>query len=141
MRLRRRQPATPTLDIAPIVDTVFNLMIFFALSLNFLSMPGIRVNLPKASPDQHLAQSDQITISITKDHQVLLGESLVSPDELLAALRAEAARPAPRVVVIKADSAALHGEVVGVMDAARRAGLTRIAIAALPTARHPGDRQ
>lgn len=140
MRLRRRQPATVALDIAPIVDTVFNLMIFFALSLNFLSMPGIRVNLPKATPDQHLAQSEQITISITKDHEVLLGDSVVNPEELLAALRAEAARPAPRVVVIKADSAALHGEVVQVMNTARRAGLTRLAIAALPLARQAADR-
>jgi len=139
MRLRRRQPATPTLDIAPIVDTVFNLMIFFALSLNFLSMPGIQVNLPKATPDQQLAQSEQITITITKDHQVLLGDSVVSPDELLAALHAEAARAGPRVVVIKADSAALHGEVVRVMDTARRAGLTRLAIAALPLAHQSAD--
>ena len=45
----RRRPAGGFLDMTPFVDTIFNLLIFFALSMNFLVNPGITVDLPDAS--------------------------------------------------------------------------------------------
>ena len=48
----RRRPAGGFLDMTPFVDTIFNLLIFFALSMNFLVNPGITVDLPDASAPQ-----------------------------------------------------------------------------------------
>ena len=48
----RRRPAGGFVDMTPFVDTIFNLLIFFALSMNFLVNPGITVDLPDASAPQ-----------------------------------------------------------------------------------------
>ena len=124
----RRRPAGGFVDMTPFVDTIFNLLIFFALSMNFLVNPGITVDLPDASAPQVARQDDDIRIVITP-----AGED---PSRRRAGDAAGASRTAwgdgwrrpRRAGVDPGGPPRAHGLVVAVMDAARSAGLTRLAI-------------
>ena len=124
----RRRPAGGFVDMTPFVDTIFNLLIFFALSMNFLVNPGITVDLPDASAPQVARQDDDIRIVITPGGEVHLDGAPVRLSALRERLGAMAGEGRDAQVLIRADRRVPHGLVVAVMDAARSAGLTRLAI-------------
>lgn len=120
------------IDITPFLDTVFNLLIFFALSLNFISTPGIRVNLPPSTAQEVVRQENDLRIVITPNQELYLNEKLVERKELASHFQ-EAGRSHPQTqVLIQADERVAHGTVVQVMDLARSAGLHRLAIITQP---------
>ncbi|HWP93141.1 MAG TPA: biopolymer transporter ExbD [Thermodesulfobacteriota bacterium] len=113
-------------DLTPIVDTVFNLLIFFALSLNFAATSGgINVRLPKAATAEPI-KAEQLTISLTKDDKLYLNDKTISLDELSKTL--EKNRDKESLVIIRADNAVPHGRVVEVMDMVKTQGFSRLAI-------------
>ncbi len=130
----RRKPAGGFIDMTPVVDTIFNLLIFFALSMNFLATPGITVDLPGASSPQVAREEGDIQIGITPEGGIRLDGAPVTLDVLRARLREMAGQRraggqrGDAQVLIRADRRVAHGLVVAVMDAARSAGLTRLAI-------------
>ncbi|HSE83459.1 MAG TPA: biopolymer transporter ExbD [Thermodesulfobacteriota bacterium] len=115
------------LDITPIVDTVFNLLIFFALSLNFaVTSGGINVKLPKATSAEPV-KAEQLTINLTEDGKTYLNDKEITAGKLSETL--EKNQNKESVVIIRADSAVSHGRVVEVMDMVRSKGFSRLAIA------------
>ena len=147
----RRTPAGGFIDMTPVVDTIFNLLIFFALSMNFLANPGITVDLPDASAPQVEREDGDIRILVTPEGEVrvdgervplpALGAKLREAARLrmagqrgtdgqrgMAGHRATGGQRRDPQVLIRADRRVPHGVVVEVMDAARSAGLTRLAI-------------
>jgi biopolymer transport protein ExbD len=127
-RNHRKIGTGSALDLTPVVDVVFNLLIFFALSLNFAAASrGIDVKLPSSSSAQTL-KSDQLTINLTKNNKTYLDDKPVSNiDELKKQLKEKA--DIKSLIVIRADNDVSHGKVVEIMDAVKSAGLNRIAIA------------
>lgn len=120
------------LDITPIVDTVFNLLIFFALSLNFISTPGIRVNLPKSTAQEITREKRDLRVVITATDQLYLNERPVDLKGLWDHLKKAAQSNRESQILIQADQQVTHGKVVEVMDIARNAGLHRLAIVTQP---------
>jgi biopolymer transport protein ExbD len=116
------------LDITPIVDTVFNLLIFFAVSLNFISTPGIQVNLPKSTAQEVARERKDLRVVITPTNQLYLNEKEVDLSTLGKSFDEAAAVSRETQVLIQADEQVTHGKVVEVMDLARNAGLARLAI-------------
>lgn len=116
-----------SLDITPLVDVVFNLLIFFALTLNFVSYGGIDVNLPTAASVANEPIKENIVISLDENGSTFYNEDQVSFERLRMNLRnAEDKRP---VVIINADKSVLHGEVVRVMDLVKSEGFSKLSIA------------
>lgn len=116
-----------TVDLTPIVDTVFNLLIFFALSLNFAATSGgINVKLPKAQTVEPV-KAEQLTVNLTKDGKLYLNDKLITLDKLNDTLRQNQKKDS--LIVIRADRSVEHGRVVEVMDIARTNGFSRLAIA------------
>lgn len=123
------------IDLTPLVDTVFLLIIFFMLASSFVIVPGIKVELPQAVHERILREKQEIRVTITKDNQIYVGRERVDL-EALKRVFGERAKKAPNtLVVINADSQALHGKVVEVMDLAKTAGLNNLAIATRPKKR------
>ena len=60
MRFSEKTQTDASLDITPIVDTVFNLLIFFALSLNFIVTPGINVDLPESITEEIIREREEL---------------------------------------------------------------------------------
>jgi len=118
------------LDVTPLVDTVFNLLIFFALSFNFASSVALPVNLPEASSSGPLDETRQIGIHITRTGAVLLNQTEVSLRHLRQELVRMRPGDSPAAAVIQADELVSHGRVVRVMDICRQAGFNKILIAA-----------
>lgn len=136
MRFRTQQKSQGSLiDIAPFLDTVFNLLIFFALSLNFISTPGIRVNLPKSTAQEIVRKEKDLRIVITSNNQLYLNEKLVNRNDLAKHFTEAAASNDQTQILIQADEQTAHGRVVWVMDQARTAGLHRLAIITQPKSR------
>jgi biopolymer transport protein ExbD len=116
-----------TLDITPIVDVVFNLLIFFALSLNFAAASrGIDVKLPSASSAKTI-KSDQVTVNLTKEGSTFLNDKKITLQQLGPKLKEMVDKKS--LVIIRADNDVEHGRVVKVMDIIKTQDINRIAIA------------
>lgn len=131
MKLRRRPPRKARIEIIPMIDTVFFLLVFFMMaSLAMTVHGGIPVNLPRAAKAE--AARAPVSISIARDGVVYLEREPIEAAELTARLQARARTEPDLAVVIEADTEVLHGRVVDVMDAVRLAGVGKLAIAVTP---------
>ena len=135
MQFRERTQSDIHLDITPIVDMVFNLLIFFALSLNFIVTPGIKVDLPESVTEEIIREEKEIIIVMKKDNSIFINSTPVSFDRLLLSLNRYVKQNKDALVVIQADREVTHGKVVKMMDMAKRAGLVRLAISTSMTKR------
>lgn len=126
---KRRESGKSPIDLAPIVDVVFNLLIFFALTLNFAISSGIKVNLPKATGE--IVEIKDVNIHISKDGKVYFNDVLMRSS---SSLKREFERISNKdtLVIIRADSEAMHGPVVSTMDLAKTQGFSKIAIGVEP---------
>ncbi|MGH7885615.1 MAG: ExbD/TolR family protein [Thermodesulfobacteriota bacterium] len=115
------------LDLTPIVDVVFNLLIFFALSLNFAAQTsGIKVQLPKATSAEQVKTKD-ITINLTSDGKIYYNDEAVNSQSIVEKLKKVENKDI--LVIIKADNNVKHGTVVETMDIVKSNGFPRLAIA------------
>ncbi|MCX7990434.1 MAG: biopolymer transporter ExbD [Proteobacteria bacterium] len=138
-RLQKKNNNFSSIDFTPIVDTVFNLIIFFALSLNFIGTPAIKLKLPQASSEETVREKNEIRIYITKGVQkegYTYGNFIIDGNnfslEDIEKLINQRAVNKETIVIIQADESVSQGEVVKIMDMAKSAGLERIAIATKP---------
>ncbi len=114
------------IDIAPLIDVVFQLLIFFMLTSNFVMQPGIRVNLPKAVTSE-VVKLENIEIIVSAENIVYYHGSVVTSVDLKKLFAQAATRS--RAVLIKSDRRASLGRVVEVWDMCRDAGIAQINIA------------
>ncbi len=129
MNFRAKARSEIHLDITPIVDTVFNLLIFFALSLNFIVTPGIKVDLPESTTEEIIRERDELIIVMDRNKGIFIDGVRVTTDQLASSLKQAAGRNKDTLVIIQADQDVAHGDVVRMMDRAKKAGLNRLAIA------------
>ena len=123
---RHRQLARGELDLAPLIDVVFLLLIFFMLTSSFIFQPGIRVTLPKAVTSEVIHHKTLI-VTITGENITYLDEKVVTIEELKISM--EKAAKESRQLLIKADRHASLGRVVEVWDLCRELGISQINIA------------
>lgn len=129
MRISRRKPVDEAeIIVIPMIDVMMFLLFFFMVaSLAMVVQAGLPVNLPKASTStDHSSQN--VTITIMRDNSIHLNTKLVTMDTLEAELK-NLKLSDKDLVIINADKMVFHGMVVGAMDQARKAGITRFAIA------------
>lgn len=128
MRLARRWAEPVPVDIAPLIDVVFQLLIYFLLTTSIIVQPGIRVMLPKATTGEHIPKSG-IVITLTKDHLMYVNDAIMTLHELRRTL-ANASATTP--VLIRADRYAYVDKLIALWDLCRDAGLQEVRIATLP---------
>ena len=124
--VRRSEIKKGQLDIAPLIDVVFLLLIFFMLTSNFVLQPGIRVSLPKAVTSEVLA-TENLMITLTKQDLLFLNEQPTTVADLIPKIAAAARER--KTVLLKADTGASLGRVVEIWDLCREAGIPQINIA------------
>ena len=129
MNFSRPRRVESTVDVTPLIDIIFQLVLFFMVSTTFVTSPGIEVDLPRSSADTVLRDNDDVSVLVTEEGAVFVDERPVSFEGLTAALDRVAADNPNTLVMLKADRGVEHGRVVAIMDAARARGLTRLAIA------------
>ena len=127
MKLPRNTPKKARLEIIPMIDTMFFLLVFFMLaSLTMTNQQSLPVQLPQA---QGLAAtaSQRVTLTLTRDNSLCYNqEPLASPQEALQRLQSQTPPPA---VLLNADRSISHGQVVEFLDSLRRQGISKVAVA------------
>ncbi|HAG47160.1 MAG: biopolymer transporter ExbD [Pseudomonadota bacterium] len=139
MKFSRSSQEEVTINLTPLIDIVFLLLIFFMVSTTFSKESQLRIRLPDASPDSEVEQRpSRLVVAITKSGDYSIrgpnestGHHLLSRERsVLAQAMAKGAQGTDElVVVIRADRKTPHEAVVRVMDVARKLGLVRITFA------------
>jgi len=137
MILRRRERKRARIEIIPMIDVVFFLLVFFMMaSLSMTVYRGLPVNLPRATSGS-TPPAESAAITVSRDGQAYLDRQPVTREVLGQRLRGLVGANPLVAVIITADEAATHGHVVDVLDEVRTAGVTRMAIAIRPEAPRP----
>ena len=137
MRLPRRVIKKARIEIIPMIDTIFFLLVFFMIStLSMARYSGLPVNLPKAATGQQ-PPSESSAVTIASDGKVSIDRQEVARDQIRETLRQRLAKNPELLVLINADERVEHGVVVEIMDAARQAGVAKMAIAVKPKDTRP----
>ena len=127
MKTTSRLEETP-MNMTPLIDCVFLLLIFFMVTTVFSTPPGLKVDLPKAA-ESDLPPEKDLNIIISKTGEMELNGEPVTMDDLDQRLREAKELYRSKVLIIKADKNTTHGIVVDVMDAAKGVGIDELAIA------------
>ena len=130
---RTRRPRKQVdLNVVSLVDVLFLLLIFFMLTSTFKRAGELDLKLPKsttAAPTHAAASDKPVELVLTERGTLLLDGSPTTFDRLLPGLRALHAREPDGQVMIEAEEAVPHGQVVRLLDAVRTAGFRGVGIA------------
>lgn len=127
MRANGHRAALSEINVTPMVDVMLVLLIIFMVAAPLLQQ-GVDVALPKASTSQEIGESS-VTITLTKDHLVYLGEELVTLKELRRKLKAV---HDDRAVLIRSDRYAYVDKLMELWDLCRDTGLSKVHIVTVP---------
>jgi biopolymer transport protein ExbD len=146
MAFRRRELKKTKIEIIPMIDTMFFLLVFFILaSLNVIDMKGNQVALPISNNEDRQAPS-QVTVTIQKSGLIVVNKTIsVKPDQdiglalkqALSTMEGGKLKPDQAIVVINADRQAPYAMVRRCIDEARMARFRRFSIATDPKSATP----
>jgi biopolymer transport protein ExbD len=128
LRPHRRAGGGAAVELTPLIDIVFQLLIFFLLTATFQNNPSFRVKLPKAKNTDVTQEPKAVVVTLSADGAFEVDGKPVDMRELQMRLCAAAEDDATTGVNIKADQATQHQFVVHVMDMAKECGLERLGI-------------
>ncbi|MBU1342268.1 MAG: biopolymer transporter ExbD [Proteobacteria bacterium] len=126
---RRANSKNLELNIAPLIDMVFILLIFFLVTTSFVKETGVDISRPTAATAVSKARTT-ILIGVTKDNTIHIDQRAVDIRAVRANVERALAENPEGSVVIVADKQSLTGLVITVMDACKLAGARNVAIAA-----------
>ena len=137
MVMKRRGRHEASVELTPLIDVVFLLLIFFMVSTEFIRETELKIDLPEATGDPQETPDEVIEITVDRAGDYAVNGRLVVNDEIETLMEALAAakqsQGADSRLVITADAQTAHQAVVRAMDAAGQVGLVRISI----TTKHP----
>ena len=128
-RRQNRRKSESEVNLTPMLDVVFIMLIFFIVTASFVKESGIEISRPGASTAVR-KEKGNILIAISANDQIWMNRRQVDPRALRANIERAHAENPQGAVVIQADKAAKTGLLVQVMDAARSAGVKDISLAA-----------
>ena len=131
MRFKRSTKAKDGIDLTPLIDVVFLLLIFFMISTTFVANPGIKVKLPEASTKPITQKPETIEVTLTKEHRLYLNGQEVDSKNLASSLKQLQHGKTVSPLLIRADGQVRHAMVVYVMDQAHSVGITQLSIATI----------
>lgn len=125
----------PSVNLTPLIDVVFLLLIFFMVSTTFRKEAELEIELPEASREPVTTEQEVLEIVVDKSGRYLLNGQLLADTgiETLKQALVDAVGDNRRLpFIIRADGGAAHQAVVRVMDVAGQLGFKRLAIATVP---------
>lgn len=127
--LPKRSIEEPRLDLTPMVDCVFLLLIFFMISTTFVETPGLTIKLPESTAQTIARVPKELKIYLDKSGQIFHQDRPVTLEQFKVLLREPGAAAGQTTFLLLADREARHGRVVMLMDLAQEAGFGKLAIA------------
>lgn len=123
----RHKKTSMALDIAPLIDIMFMLLLFFILTSSFVR-PSISLKMPEASNKEKIEKQD-IILSVDKDSNIYLNRQKVDLNELEKLLKQKLAHSKEKRIIFQGDENILYKKFVNVLDIVKRSGAKDINIA------------
>jgi biopolymer transport protein ExbD len=122
----------PQLNLTPMIDVVFNLIIFFMVGTRFADLERqFDVQLPRVSAAQPLTNlPDEIVVNVYRDGRVVVNRDPMTIAQLETTLRAARERYADQAVLVRGDGQGIYQSVIDVLGACQRAGIRHFSLAA-----------
>jgi len=131
MNLRPKRQEEPDVNLTPLIDVVFLMLIFFMVSTTFQKESVVKIDLPKASLDEEVVKQDVVEVTVNAAGEYFINRARVlnrDPGTLKAAIIKHAGTDTERPFIIRADAKAPHQAVVTVMAVAGQLGFSRLSI-------------
>jgi len=132
LNMRKFRKDDTEVNMAPLIDVVFLLLIFFMVTTTFREESEIQIDLPKAANEPMDAMPEAIEVIIDRDGKFYVDDQALintQVDTLKRAFRQSLGERQNVPVIVSADANAPHQAVVKAMDAARQVGLSKLSIA------------
>jgi biopolymer transport protein ExbD len=126
---RRSSRTTPGLDMAPLIDMVFILLIFFLVNTSYVKETGIEVSRPTASTAT-VENKTAVLIAIDPQHRIFMEQREIDLRAVRANVERNLAENPEAAVIVVADKASSTGTAIQVMDGCRMAGANNVSLAA-----------
>jgi biopolymer transport protein ExbD/biopolymer transport protein TolR len=131
MAIKRELPGpVADINVTPMADVMLVLLIIFMVVTPMLQK-GVSVDMAKAENPRQMQDADKedaVVLAITRDGKAYLGSDRVQLDEITPKVRDRIASKLDKTVYIKSDSRAKYGDVVGVVDTVRAAGVDSLGL-------------
>ena len=127
---RNKKEDDPRLGIAPLIDIVFLLLIFFMVTSHFDLASGVRLQLPKMTTRLDESPHQEKTVLIDKAGDIYLEGERITGEALKERLGKMVNDEGLMRIILQADREAMHGNVLSVIDSARSVGVRSVIIAA-----------
>lgn len=123
-RFRETGPSETSsgISLAPMIDVVFLLLIFFMVSTTFVIRPGLKLNLPESESKVEVP-AQRWVISLTPEGALYLNNNKMAPEEVFKKLESNR-----KPVTVRAGKDTPHGRVVNVLDGVRSAGIQQVSL-------------
>ncbi len=122
MGSKPRRHSNVVLNLTPLIDIVFLLLVFFMLTAHFIEEERIDIKLPTASSSDSMEDDKYVTVTLTPDGELLVDGAATEMADLETVLRGALHSPGKSLVRLKGDQQADFGKAVQIIDAARLAG-------------------
>ena len=124
----QRRYKVAKLSIAPLLDMIFILLIFFVVSTSFSKLPGVLIERPEATVSDQLP-AQNILVGITKTGAIYIGDDLLNMEMLKSRLQVRFLKDPKLTVLLVADRLSVLKDTIQVMDICKQIGIKRVAVA------------
>ena len=129
MGFQHRSVESPRVELTPMIDVVFLLLIFFMISTTFIERPGLKIDLPESAAQQLKQEQKELQIYLTAGGEIFFQRQQITFQQLTQKLSEFGPLAKQMTFLLMADKNALHGKVIQLMDLAKVAGFGKLAIA------------
>lgn len=136
MKLSPRKPEEPDVNLTPMIDVVFLLLLFFMVSTSFIRESSLKVDLPEATGEALVEQESPIDIIINTDGSFTINNVVLmkpTQEQLSTELRRMVGDNRDPHIIISADAGSEYQYIVTAMDTAQALGYTRLTLATRQT--------
>jgi len=136
MNFRKQNSIEPTpMQLAPLVDVLFLLVIFFAVTQHFArheTLLDVSVPAAETGEDRPRSTVGEIIVNVKSDGTIIVNGQELTEDDLLVKLKNIAEIYKDQAVILRGDSQAMYDHIIRVLDTCQKAGIWNIAFAAQP---------
>jgi len=136
VNLSPQRSEDPDVNLTPMIDVVFLLLLFFMVSTSFIRESSLKVDLPEATGEAMVEQEDPVDIVIQADGQFLVNDEalpLLNRETLSSVLKRIVGDRDDPHIIISADANAEYQHIVTAMDTAQQLGYTKLTLATRQT--------
>ena len=128
MNFRTSSQKEVRIELTPLIDIIFQLVLFFMVSTTFEQSPVIDIELPEASTDQMVSQDVSMEIWIDEDGAIFVDQKKSLPDEMERQVREKLRENPNMLIIVNADQTVEHRSVVEVIDQLQEFGVQQLSI-------------